>query len=84
MLVSSSPTEQRPTPTSDTASTSKGLLGLPLVNRLPTALDLDKQDLTDAGKNLTSIYRGLRDVLRTAANGLPAGEASKGAATEQR
>ena len=62
---------------SNNASASKGLLGLPIVNRLPMALDLNKQDLTKAGKNLTSIYRGLRDVLRTAANA-PAATGSSG------
>lgn len=60
-----------PTPAPElpgTAQSNKGLLGLPLMSGLPSSLELDRQDLTTAGKNLTSIYRGLRDVLRTAAN----------------
>ncbi|HUR28223.1 MAG TPA: hypothetical protein VM509_08545, partial [Planctomycetota bacterium] len=50
----------------------KGLLGIPLVDRVQSSLELDKADLANAGKNLTSIYRGLRDVLKTAAGAAPA------------
>jgi serine/threonine protein kinase len=44
---------------------------LPLMGRVGDPLDLDRADLAQAGKNLTSIYRGLRDVLRTAAGAAP-------------
>ncbi len=64
-----------------TPAESKGLLGLPIVNRLPTTLDLNKQDLTNAGRGLSSIYRGLRDVLRSAASVPHAAETAGGATT---
>jgi len=38
-------------------------LGLPLVDRLTTPLDIDTADIADAGKNLQAIYSGLRKVL---------------------
>ncbi|MEO6708381.1 MAG: hypothetical protein ABIP42_02325, partial [Planctomycetota bacterium] len=61
----------------------KALAELPLIGRMNSSLEIDKKDLEDAGKNLTSIYRGLRDVLRTAASGVPAAGAASGAPKDQ-
>lgn len=49
------------------ATPAEAIRALPLVNRMPTHLDLDTNDLADAGRNLQAIYRGMRDVFRTAA-----------------
>ena len=69
-----------PNPAKPGTNPLKALAGLPIVGGMPESLSVDKADLAKAGKNLTSLYRGLRDVLRTAASGASSAGASKAAA----